>query len=278
VHAGQQRGSGAVIDAGGLIATCSHVLDGGQPWVLFADGRRFAGEVLFDHPQADLALLRIEVTVPLPALQLAPPPPRGGQVIALGMAGGDAPHWAIGRVLLQSISLPSTGDHPGVADIAYYRRAVVHSATGAGGDSGGPLLDAEGRMVAITVALGEERPLAVAISVAALSAALPVLVTLRDGDALRRAMLGPSRTALAPLLAPAWPRDRDEEVELVLEGLVAYARAVAPERSAEIDRVATAVRHQARRWEFGHHDRRVFAATWTAFMHPLALRDPLVWP
>ena len=175
-------GSGVIIDPDGLVLTAGHV--GNRPGrrveVLLPDGRSFRGETLGQifNDDVDLELIRIE-DVPegeiLPAVDLAEARSidRGDWVITLGYAAGISdridvqPAARLGRVI---------GTDGG--------ELAVDSPFDAG-DSGGPVLDLDGRLVGIVSRCGHQAWQNIATGVAAIHAFLPHLEadSLEDIDA-----------------------------------------------------------------------------------------------
>lgn len=128
-------GSGFVIARDGLIATCFHVIDEARPiTVELADGRRFdATEVYASDRKLDLAVVRIAATN-LPALKLGDSDSlkQGAPVIAIGNPVG------LEHSVVQGIvSAKRQFDGAEMIQVAI----PIES-----GNSGGPLLDARGRV------------------------------------------------------------------------------------------------------------------------------------
>lgn len=142
VVTGSSLCSGAVVAPDGLVATAYHcVAGGGRPRVELRDGRRFVGTVVATRPRDDLALVRVDA-VDLPALSLRTDPPEVGErLYALGHPFGYAAGGAFAGTLLWSAS---EGISSAVGDTYVQTDASVNP-----GSSGGPLVDADGRLVGV---------------------------------------------------------------------------------------------------------------------------------
>jgi serine protease Do len=146
-------GSGALISADGSILTCAHVIDtAADVEVTLADGETFAARVLGRNPKQDYALLKIEMTG-LPHFDLGDSEKvkLGDWVIALGHPGGPYPDlkpaFSVGRV---------TGLHrrlPVQAMDRFYDDAIRTDAPIFAGNSGGPLLDLDGKLIGLNGAI-----------------------------------------------------------------------------------------------------------------------------
>lgn len=142
---GERRGmgSGVVWNAGGLILTNAHVARTAAPRVELWDGRRFDARVAARDPRRDLAALRIpasslEAVSPGDPTALRP----GDLVLAIGNPLGFAGALSTGVV-------HSIGPLPGMGR----RRWILATVRLAPGNSGGPLADAQGRVVGINTAI-----------------------------------------------------------------------------------------------------------------------------
>jgi len=128
-------GSGFVVDPGGLIATNLHVIGEARPIsVQFADGKQFdVVAVQATDRQRDLAIVRIDAK-DLPALKLGDSKQlqQGQQVVALGNPRG----------LKHSVV---TGNVSGFRELDG-RRMIQLAIPIEPGNSGGPLLDMQGRV------------------------------------------------------------------------------------------------------------------------------------
>jgi len=134
------RGSGIIWSSDGTIVTNAHVATADRAVINLADGRRANAVVVARDRRADVALLRLDrkvITDPLPVPVLRRPATlRPGElVLALGHPFGVENALAIGVV------------H--VAPAAQHSPYVVADIRLAPGNSGGPLADANGRVVGV---------------------------------------------------------------------------------------------------------------------------------
>jgi S1-C subfamily serine protease len=136
----QGRGTGVVIGPGQVL-TNAHNLRDRTTQVGFADGRAVQGEVVGRDVDGDLAVLRVDTGDVLP-LEWAPEAPTAGSVVFAASRGGHRLRVTWG--LVSSADLEFRG--PRGRRIA---GSVEHTAPLARGSSGGPLLDTEGRLVAV---------------------------------------------------------------------------------------------------------------------------------
>ena len=156
-----RRGAGAGIiwDAGGLIITNAHVVRRESPRVILPDERELSARLLGYDKFNDLAALAIEAS-DLPAITPGDSHSlRSGQVvIALGHPWGIIASATAGIVVSSGSGLP---DMPGGR-----RELISLSLSLRPGYSGGPLLDAAGRVIGINVMMaGPEVGLAIPVHV-----------------------------------------------------------------------------------------------------------------
>jgi serine protease Do len=136
-------GSGVIWDSGGRIVTNSHVARASQAEVVLWDGRRLPARLVSRDARRDLAILKTAETG-LPAATpgdsdaLRP----GELVIAIGSPLGFAGALSTGVVY-------SVGAIPGMGR----ERWIGANVRLAPGNSGGPLADAQGRVVGINTAI-----------------------------------------------------------------------------------------------------------------------------
>ena len=135
------RGSGVVI-APGRILTNAHNLRGDEVTVTFRDGRSIVGRVAGVDPDGDLAVIEAD-TEGASALAWADRDAGIGDVVfGLAATGTGAARITVGAVS----AVEQTFRGPGGSRIG---GSLEHTAPLGSGSSGGPLVDADGRLVAI---------------------------------------------------------------------------------------------------------------------------------
>jgi serine protease Do len=144
-------GTGILVDERGYIVTNRHVVGGARSvQVRLADGSELTASVLIAEPGYDLAILRVHAGKSLPALTLAPSSDLmvGEQVIAVGHPFGYLNTVSTGIVSAvgREITMP-TGD--------VLKGLIQTDASINPGNSGGPLLNINGELIGINVALRE---------------------------------------------------------------------------------------------------------------------------
>jgi len=139
---GVSLGSGLIVRADGLILTNHHVIEGAtEVRVQLSNGTRHTVEVIASDRASDLALLQIHAASNLPVTTMAPTSAvRPGQwVLAIGAPFGLGQSVTAGIVSATGRTLDDGGFIPFIqSDVAITP-----------GNSGGPLFDAEGRVVGI---------------------------------------------------------------------------------------------------------------------------------
>lgn len=165
-------GSGVIYRADGVILTNEHVVGSHQSVeIAFADGRRQQGKVIATDPDTDLALVRVD-RHGLPAASFATTqPPVGALAVVLGSPLGFQKSVTAGIVSALHRSIPGS---------AQQSRALIDlmqtDAPISPGNSGGAVVDGQGRVIGISeayippeqgaVAIGFAIPAATAVSVA----------------------------------------------------------------------------------------------------------------
>ncbi|HEX9977898.1 MAG TPA: trypsin-like peptidase domain-containing protein [Acidimicrobiia bacterium] len=219
-------GSGVVLDSAGHLVTNHHVVEGGVTVrVVFADGRIYPATVVGTDPLTDLAVIEID------AAGLTP--------IEIGSSEG----MSIGDVAI-AIGSPlglEGGPSVTVGVLSAFDRRVQTDADSelfgmlqtdapiTRGSSGGALVDAEGRLIGITSAIGVSD-----VGAEGLGFAIPVeLVTRVSGEiiesgAASHAFLGISGTTHFDTLADGALTPAGVEVATVMDETAAAAAGLAP--------------------------------------------------
>ncbi|MDE0836026.1 MAG: trypsin-like peptidase domain-containing protein [Akkermansiaceae bacterium] len=137
-------GSGVLVTADGLILTAAHVVQGmSEVDVYFPDGKKWRGKVLGANYSKDIGMVKMIEAGPWPHVELGESKPleAGDWVVALGHSAGfdpaRTPPIRFGRVM---------SDGPG--------NFFTTDCTLIGGDSGGPLFDLDGKLVAVNSSIG----------------------------------------------------------------------------------------------------------------------------
>jgi len=144
---GRQRsqGLGVVVSADGYIITNHHVVDDARKIeVELADGRSFAGKVVGEDAETDLAVVKIDAEN-LKVLELADSDEvkLGDWTIAIGNPMGIGRTFDVGLI---------TGMHRSGLGMAPFEDFILTGAVPGLGSGGGPLLDLRGRVVGINTA------------------------------------------------------------------------------------------------------------------------------
>ncbi len=139
-------GSGVFVDADGVIVTNHHVIDGAREVsVSLLDGRRMSARVRGSDKGTDLAVLQVAGDdLPFALLSEDAPPGIGSWVLAVGNPDGLDHTVTFGIV--------SARGRSGL-NIADYEDFLQTDAAINFGNSGGPLIDLEGRVVGINTAV-----------------------------------------------------------------------------------------------------------------------------
>lgn len=181
VHA---LGSGFIIDADGYVVTNNHVIDGADEiTVILEGGARHEATLLGRDAKTDLALLKIDADAPLPHVEFGDSDAArvGDWVVAVGNPFGLG-----GSVTAGIISARGRDIHAGPFDDFLQVDAPINR-----GNSGGPLFDAQGRVIGINTAIYSPNGGNVGIGFATPSSlAKTVIAQLRDNGAVERGWLG----------------------------------------------------------------------------------------
>jgi serine protease Do len=149
-------GAGVIWSQDGFIVTNYHVVRRGRIKVSFMDGHEYAAAVVAEAKQIDMALLKINIPATLPPVPVADSHLlRVGQfALAIGHPWGQIGSVSAG--IISSLGSMPLGWRSGGVD-------VIRTDAGlAPGNSGGPLLDADGRLIGInTMILGGDLGVAI---------------------------------------------------------------------------------------------------------------------
>lgn len=163
----RKTGAGTIINKDGIVVTCSHVLGPNERVrVRRLDGKTFAAEVLGRFPEHDLAILKI---APPGDLEVAKEIRAGlvdenTRAVCVGFPGGK-----------RDICLATVGQYrrdigPGL--VKEDTPVLTFQGKIAPGYSGGPLMDLEGRLMGVVVAMTKTQP--------TIGVAIPASVVLED--------------------------------------------------------------------------------------------------
>jgi serine protease DegQ len=219
---GGGEGSG-VIWNDEIVVTNNHVVEGTQTVdVVFADGSRVEAAVRATDPQTDLAILDVE-TGNLPEATFAERLPRvGALAIAIGNPLGLENTVTAGIVSAVHRAIPGAaqGGAPALVDLIQTDAAISP------GNSGGALVDADGRVIGINVAYLPPASRAVSIGFAIPAPTVIDVVgqLLEDGRA-EHAFLGVEPAELTPQIAEQF--DVEAERGVIVLGVVESSAAEA---------------------------------------------------
>jgi serine protease Do len=142
-------GTGVIIDHRGYIITNFHVVDGVREiQVTLADEQRFIARLIARDGETDLAIIKIDAPKDLPALKIGRSSDlmTGEPVIAVGNAYGY--EHTVTRGIVSSLHRAVQ-----VSDAQFYADLIQTDASINPGNSGGPLLNIDGEMIGINVAV-----------------------------------------------------------------------------------------------------------------------------
>ncbi|MBW3597232.1 MAG: trypsin-like peptidase domain-containing protein [Planctomycetes bacterium] len=204
-------GTGVVIDERGYIVTNYHVVDGvRQIQVTLADESTVIGRLIEHDPRTDLAIIKIDSDEPLPVIRvgsshdLMP----GEPVVAVGNAYGYS--HTVSRGIISALHRTVQ-----VSDEQKYQDLIQTDAAINPGNSGGPLLNIDGEMIGINVAvrvgaqgIGFAIPVDEAMQVAGALMSIEKRERLRHGIEGESVRMGESFQFFARTIRPGSPGEK----------------------------------------------------------------------
>ena len=142
-------GTGVVIDPRGYIVTNHHVVNGVRKIrVSLADGKECSAKLIQRDEDTDLAIVKIDSSDPLPVIKIGRSSDLmlGETVVAIGNAYGYPGTVTTG--IISELHRPVQ-----VSDAQFYDDLIQTDASINPGNSGGPLLNIDGEMIGINVAV-----------------------------------------------------------------------------------------------------------------------------
>jgi serine protease DegQ len=213
---GTGEGSGVIWGEDGVIVTNNHVVEGAQEiTVALATGQQVDAEVVATDPLTDLAVLRVDRDG-LPTAEFADGLPQVGELaVAIGNPLSFENTVTAGIVSGLHRAVPSGGNTPALVDLLQTDAPISP------GNSGGALVDADGRVIGINVAYIPPEARAVSIGFAIPSeTVVDVVQQLLESGEVRHAFLGVGPAPLTPELADQFGIDAEEGIVVlnVVEG------------------------------------------------------------
>ena len=142
-------GTGVVIDERGYIITNHHVVEGVRRIeVTLHDKKKYVATLIANDPKSDLAIIRINTPEPLPVITIGTSSDlmQGEPVVAIGNAYGY--EHTVTEGIISALHRPVQ-----VSDAQSYNDLIQTNASINPGNSGGPLLNIDGEMIGINVAV-----------------------------------------------------------------------------------------------------------------------------
>jgi serine protease Do len=211
----QGTGSGFVVSPDGVVVTNEHVVGtAGAIEVLFPDGRARPATRVGSDEATDLAVLKVEPDSALPHVQFdtSSAPIVGEWVIAFGNPFGlfeaSQPSVSVGVVSATGRDLRAEGDG------RLYRDMIQTDAAINQGNSGGPLVTAEGRVIGVNTALYSDTGGSIGLGFAVPARrAARIVAELRERGAVDRSYYtGLATVSVTPRIARALDLPRPDGV------------------------------------------------------------------
>ncbi len=209
-------GSGVMVDAGGLVVTNNHVIEGAdQVKVSLSDKREFEAEIVLKDSRTDLAVLRLKDTREVfPTLDFANSDDLlvGDVVLAIGNPFG------VGQTVTHGIVSAVARTQVGITDYQFF---IQTDAAINPGNSGGALVDLSGRLAGVNTAIFSRSGGSQGIGFAIPANMVRVVVASAKGggSAVKRPWFGARLQAVTPDIAETigLPRPAGALVSSVIE-------------------------------------------------------------
>ncbi|HKP53517.1 MAG TPA: trypsin-like peptidase domain-containing protein [Chloroflexia bacterium] len=215
-------GSGVVVDQRGYIVTNNHVVEDQKSLeVIFSDGKKVPATLVGTDPFSDLAVIKVDTQVSTVAQfadsDLLEP---GQPVVAIGSALGDFRNTVTAGVVSALHRDIEDAGSTALRNLIQTDAAINH------GNSGGPLIDLEGRVVGINVAVVRGAGLGGDVA-EGLGFAIPsntartVVDQLVSKGAVERPFIGISYQPITPQIAAYYELPREQGIlvsEVVADG------------------------------------------------------------
>lgn len=152
----QDIGSGFVVDKEGLIVTNKHVVSDTRATyrIITKDDKEYDVKKIYRDPINDLAILKVDATLPQIELGDSDKLKVGQSVIAIGTALGEFRH-TVTTGVISGLGRGITAGDGGGALAEKLDNVIQTDAAINPGNSGGPLLNWEGQVIGVNVAVAE---------------------------------------------------------------------------------------------------------------------------
>ena len=213
----ESMGSGIIVTEDGFLLTNNHVVEGADEdgiKIVMTDGKtRYSAKVVGRDPRTDVAVLKIDTAKKLPALTLADSDKLevGDVVLAVGNPFG------MGQSVSSGI-ISALGRGFGILGRQGYEDFIQTDASINQGNSGGALVDAEGRLIGINQSIASPSGANAGVGFAVpINLARSVLEQLIADGKISRGYLGVMLQTVTPELAEAFHLPEDASGALVGE-------------------------------------------------------------
>ncbi|MGH8999712.1 MAG: S1C family serine protease [Acidimicrobiia bacterium] len=203
---GEGAGTGFVISEDGVIVTNHHVLvDSRQVDVVFGDGEEYQAEILGRDAASDLAVIKVDATgLPVADLGDSKELRVGDDVVAIGNALSLEGGPTVTRGIVSAKDRTIGAENGLQLDHMIQTDAAVNP-----GNSGGPLVNADGEVIGINTAVAGGIAQNIGFSIA-ITEAKPIIEDLRQGKVRSRAFLGVNMYRNTPQLAEQFDLGTEE--------------------------------------------------------------------